>query len=696
MKAWTALLILLPLAAQERATVAKAMPAELAPAAKEAKPAAQEAAPAAQETKAAAQEAKPAAQDAAPVAADVSVAAANPEQSLTGSIDVGYRWRSGVGGSMDTYRSVVNLGQGPKLFGLDLSFQSATRRWFDRIDVRANNWGGDPYNTAHVDASRHDWYNFNFDYRNIAYYNFLPSFADPTIGQGFFLDQRSYDSRRRMSDFELELMPGRRIVPYLAYSHDAGSGRGITDFYSDVNEYPVADRLRDKTDNFRGGVRIEMSKFHVTLEQGGSTFKDDQQVFTSEENPGNRTTPFLGEPLFLTNLTQAYGVRGTSIYSKALVTANPAPWIDLFGQFLYSRPATSVNFAQYNVGQFFSLDALLFFTSELDLLNATAKLPHTSGTFGFELRPTRRVRVIESFSTDRLHNASFASLAQNVITPPLAPVIADFTDRLVTNYNQQQVDVLCDVTAKITARGGYRYVWGDGLTRGSFISGLDTESGTVRRQVGLAGLNYRMGRGISLNLDYEGASGDRAYFRTSLQDYQKARVRVRYQPVQSLTIAAGVGVLSNQNPAPTVRYDFLSRDGSLSVQWNPNGGRRISLAADYTRSTLRSDINYFIPQTFDTDRSLYRDKAHEANALMDLLVPGFGGHGPRLGVGGSLFRSSGSRPTQYYQPLIRFTSPAYHGMSWYGEWRYYGFAEPFYTYEAFRTHLLAVGVRYGM
>jgi len=683
MKAWTALLIFLPLAAQEPAPVAKT-------------PAAQETKPASQETKPAALEAKQAAQEAAPAAAEAAVAAANPEPGLTGSIDVGYRWRSGVGGSLDTYRSVVNLGEGPKLFGLDLSFQSATRRWFDRIGVRANNWGGDPYNTAHVDASRHGWYNFNFDYRNIAYYNFLPSFADPTIGQGFFRDQRSYDSRRRMSDFELELMPGRRIVPYLAYSHDSGSGSGITDFYSDVNEYPVADRLRDKTDNFRGGVRVEMSKFHVTLEQGGSTFKDDQQVFTSEENPGNRTTPFLGEQLFLTNLTQAYGVRGASIYSKALLTANPAPWIDLFGQFLYSRPDTTVNYAQYNTGQFFNLDSLLFFTSELDLLNATAKMPHTSGTFGFELRPMRRVRVIESFSTDRLHNASFAGLTQNLIAPPVAPLISDFTDRLVMNFNQQQIDVLCDVTSKITARGGYRYVWGDGLTRGGLISGLDTETGTVRRQVGLAGLNYRMGHGISLNIDYEGASGDSAYFRTSLQDYQKARVHLRYQPVQSLTIAAGFGVLSNQNPSPTVKYDFLSHDSSLSVQWNPQGGRRISLTADYTHSSLRSDINYFIPQTFEQDRSLYRDNAHEANVLMDLVVPGFGGHGPRLGVGGSLFRSSGSRPTQYYQPIIRFTAPAYHRMSWYGEWRYYGFAEPFYMYEGFRTHLLAVGVRYGM
>jgi hypothetical protein len=171
MRAWPAILIFLPLAAQETAPSAKetapaiqaAPAAPAAPAAQEKKPAptAQETKPAAaetnaaQETKPAVTETKPAAAKTAPAAPEALASAPRTEPGLTGSVDVGYRWRTGVGGSLDTYRSVVNLGEGPKLFGLDLSFQSATRRWFDRVGVRANNWGGDPYNTAHVDATRH-------------------------------------------------------------------------------------------------------------------------------------------------------------------------------------------------------------------------------------------------------------------------------------------------------------------------------------------------------------------------------------------------------------------------------------------------------------------------------------------------------------------------------------------------------------
>jgi hypothetical protein len=621
---------------------------------------------------------------------------AQTETTLTGSVDLGYRWFSGAGGSLDTYRSVVDFGSGVRLLGLDLSLESAAKKYFDRINVRGAGWGGDPYNTAHVDAVRHDWYNFSFDYRNIAYFNFLPSFADPTMGSGIFVDQQSFDTHRRMMDFELDLRPGKWLVPYLAYSHDSGFGRGITDFVSGLNSYPVADKPRDSTENYRGGVRVEMKKFHVTLEQGGTTFKDDQEVFTSTQNFGNNTTPILGQQMYLNDLTQAYGVRGDSLYSKVLLTANPTPWLDVFGEFLYSRPTTTVNYSQFNAGQFVDLDTLLFYTSELDLINAAAKQPHTTGTIGFEVRPTKRLRIIESWMTDRLHNASSELLNQQILTPAAAALLTDFTDRLVMNYNREQVDVLYDLTSRITLRGGYRYEWGDGLTDGMLISGLPTETGQLKRNVGLAGVSYRASQKLAFSVDFEGASGDGAYFRTSLQNYEKARIQARYQVKQSLVVAAGFTVLNNENPDPTINYNFLSRDNSLSVTWNPNNGKWVTVTGEYTRATLRSDINYIVPQDFTSAQSFYRDNVHDASTLVDLLIPGFGAKGPKLGMGGSLMLSSGSRPTQYYQPVMRVTTPTYKRMNWYGEWRYYGFGETFYLYEGFRAHLLTLGVRVGL
>jgi len=69
---------------------------------------------------------------------------------------------------------VVNLGEGPKLTGLDFTILDPKKRLFDRLDARANGWGGDPYSTAHVDARKLGIYDFSFDYRNIAYFTPCP------------------------------------------------------------------------------------------------------------------------------------------------------------------------------------------------------------------------------------------------------------------------------------------------------------------------------------------------------------------------------------------------------------------------------------------------------------------------------------------------------------------------------------------
>ncbi len=613
------------------------------------------------------------------------------EPVVTGSIDLGYRFTS-VGGDNDVYRSVVNLGQGPRLIGLEFAVVDPKKRLFDRLVVRANNWGGDPYNSVTVNASKQGIYDFHFDYRDIAYFNLLPSFADPLLGSGIVLDEDSYFARRRMSDFQLDLMPGHRIIPFLAYGRDSGQGTGITTFVSDVNSYPVADRTFDKTDNYRGGVRLEFNRWHATLEQGGTTLRDDQQAYDSTVNYGNNYQPYFGQTLDLTNLAQAYGIRGDSIYSKALFTANPFPWVDLYGQFLYSQPQTTVNYTQLDAGSLVLQQAILFYTGEQALGFATGKQPHSSGSLGFELRPLKRVRVIESWMTDRMHTSA-AGLVTDMILQPASAAMTTPTaldSLLAVNYNQEQIDVLVDVTRKLTLRGGYRYVWGDAQTGDMLIAGPGQETSELRQQIGLAGINLRASQKLSLNVDFEGAETSHAYFRTSLYNYQKMRARARYQVAHTLSLQASFSLLNNQNPTPGINYDFLSRQNSLSAAWTPS--KRVSILGEYTRSTLRSDIGYLEPEFLTPEMSLYRDNAHSASALVDLVLPGYAKLTPHVAFGGSLFISSGSRPTTYYQPLARLSVPVSKNLAWKSEYRYYGYGEIFYQLEGFRAHILQTGL----
>jgi hypothetical protein len=618
------------------------------------------------------------------------------ESWLTGWIDLGYRWRTDVGGSFDSYRTFVNLGSGPKLVGAEFTLINPKHRFFDKIRTRANGWGGEPYQTLHLDAEKSKLYQFSADYRDIAYFDFLPSYADPLLSRGIVLNEQSYDTHRKMASFQLDLLPGNWIIPYLAYDYNSGSGKGATAFFTDANQFPVPNRLRDSTNLYRGGVRFELRRFHATLEEGGTTFKDDQSLFQNpgSANYGNVSTPVLGQITDLTSLLAAYGIRGTSIYTKALFTADPASWLNLYGQFLYTQPKSDVSYQQNVTGNLLLLNPLLFYTSQEYLLSSSAKLPHTTGSFGAEVRPMSRLRVVASWLTDRLHNAGSATsnqLSVNSTTSEQAAALLN--SALVNNYNQAEIEVFVDATSKLMLRGGYRHVWGDVSDAVLPPAGLvSADQAKLRRNVGLGGLRYRPVQKLSLTAEAEVGSSGAAYFRTSLYDYQRVRAQARYQAVKSLSVTADFSALLNHNPTVGVNSDYRGQQESLSLFWTAS--KIWNIQGSYTRSTVYSDINYLDPGTLQPQTSLYRDNAHTATALFNLTLPPRSGFAPTITAGGSFFLSSGSRPSSYYQPTATLWLPCGTHLKLFTEWRYYGYGEAFYLYEGFRSHLVTTGLRW--
>lgn len=635
-------------------------------------------------------------------------AATPADKWLTGTLDVGWRFTTGIEGDTNTYRSVVNLGRGPKLFGANFTIQPEKNPFVDRIDVSANSWGGDPYNTARIEARKEGLYDLTFDYRNIAYFNFLPSFADPgTVNRALpFLDQYGFDITRRTSDFRLDLFPGHRIVPYIAFSRNGGRGDGTINYILQSNEYTVPTSYSDYTNEYRAGVRLEFNRWHLTLEQGGYTSENNQSL-NGGPSQGNVLTPILGQQLFLTTGTEFYAVRGDGLFSRALFTANPVSWADISAQFLYSQPHMTANFAQANLGNFIDLSLPAFFSSESSVIDALAKQPHPAGSASVELKPFHgRLRILESWMTDQLHDAGTAMLTDQLLLSkqgatggtPLTLTSLDM-QRFVATYNQQQTDLLFDVTPMLTLRGGYRYVWGDAIEPASITvqgsTGADTESGKLRRSVGIGGLSFRSKAKFRGTVDFEASPGDRSYFRTSLNDYQRARIMARYAPTAGLEITARFSVLNNQNPDPAIRYTLLARDNTLGISWNPEKWKGLGLTGDYTRSTIHSNITYLVPSTLTGAISDYRENAHTATLVADMPSPHWA-FAPKVSFGGSLFQSAGSRPARYYQPLARVAFPLGEHLQFYSEWRWYSLAQPFYAYEGFRTHQFVTAIRWTM
>jgi hypothetical protein len=623
------------------------------------------------------------------------------QPAVSGYIDLGFRWQTGVHGSFNTYRSIVDLNQGPKLLGADFTILNSVlpvgARFFDRINIRLTDIGDDPYETYHLDISKAKLYNFSGDYRNIAYYNNLPAFADPLFGSGLILDEQAMDIHKRLGDFRLDLFPNHTFTPYLEYDHASDYGHGVANFVANANEYPVANLIRNSDENYRGGVRIELPKWHFKLEQGGTTFKDDEQLSAGgSTNFGNFFSPIFGQTLSLTSLAEAYAVRGHSYYTDASLSANPFSWADLYGTFLYSQPVSNVGFAGADKGNNVVLSQLLFYTSELNFITAAAKAPHTSANLGAEIRPASRLRLLPSWFTDRMHTSGTNVGSDTLTTSPTTQVSTAslLASALVSNFNEAGMQVFFDLTRKITFRGGYKYDWGKASDVILPIAGLTGyESGKYRRQVGLFGLALRPVQNAWINIDFEGGSSGSSYFRTSLYNYQKTSVRGRYRLTKDLNLSASFLALHNQNPAPGSRYSFFAHTESASLQYIPNGGKTWDFEGSYTRSTLYSNVVYLDPEFLITQLSKYRDNSHTVTALFNVNLPGWLGYKTRFTLGGTALVSSGSNPTVFYQPLAKFSIPLQKHLAWNSELRYYGFGEQFYLFQGFRTYTVTTGVR---
>jgi hypothetical protein len=431
------------------------------------------------------------------------------------------------------------------------------------------------------------------------------------------------------------------------------------------------------------------------LEQGGTTFQDNDSAYDASPTPGDSTGQVQGQTLQLNNLVQAYGIRAHSVYSRGLLTANPFSWLNVYGQFLYSEPKTDIDYQDAVTGNFVLLNSLLFYNGQTDLATGSANGPHVSGNAGVEIHPLRRLRMTASWTTDRLHESAYASLAAVFLTQQSSLSMTTLLSPVQTvTYNRGDAMLFWDLSKKLTLRGGYRYEWGDATVMAGEQSQIGLfESGKLSRQVALAGLNFHTSQKFSANVDYEGASTTQAYFTTSLYNYTRLRARARYQAAPSLTLQANFAVLDNQDPVAGSQYDYLSRDNSLSVNWTPKGGKWIGLLAEYDRSTIRSSIDYVLPQFLSPDVSNYNANAHIATSAVQVNFPAVKGVAAKLMVGGSLAVVNGTEASRYYEPLARLSIPAGKHVYWNTEWRWYGYSDQLYLFQGFQTHLFQTGVR---
>lgn len=612
--------------------------------------------------------------------------------------EVGYRMVDHISGSQDVYRSMVDLGEGPKLLRSSLSLRSkyGTGGLFDRLDLSLNNWGGDPYNTMHLNMGRSDKYELRVDYRNQNYYNFLPAWANPLLSKGSQQGQHGLDVAYRSTDIQFKLFPNSKFRPYVAYSRTSGYGPGYTTYSTETNEFMLRTNWHYAADDYRGGIEMSVSKLCLVIEQGYRHLKNDTGVADVQDPAGNYTRPYLGQVSTMDYLDRGYHDRTTLPVTRVVAKYSPADWLKLTGRYIYSMADTDSALGEVRSGNLLTLEDRLRYRAAIDAFNTRATKPSHNAAFTAEFSPISRLTILDQFDMRSYHVSGSGVLDSTYMnamplsgqTPPgpdtsVSHLIGSY---LAFDQIRNQTEAEFAIGGGFSLRGGYRYT----STEVKLNDSGDADAGDteVTQQAGIFGLWYRPNRRVHLGVDYENNTSDGALMRTDLLDYQTVNFDWKIDPLKNLSLSGRVGLLKNRNDQADIDLSSHNRNYSFALNYDFN--QRINLTLDYQHSNILSDIAILLPQTLKQDRSIFDERGSAAGGSLGIdFYKGF-----RADMGLRAILNAGDFPLKYYQPFASLTVPLHGGIAVRTMWQDFSYNEGNSGLQDYRTQLYTFSLLY--
>ena len=153
------------------------------------------------------------------------------------TVEFGYR-NTDMSGNLANYDTFVNLNSGVRLFEQSLDMRSLNHAGllFDTLSMYSFGYGGDPNDITRLRVGKNKWYDFRGSFRRDKYpwnYNLLANPLNPSSSMPTLRITNSLHSLylvRRMSDFDLTLLPQSRVKFRLGYTRNIQEGPSFTTF----------------------------------------------------------------------------------------------------------------------------------------------------------------------------------------------------------------------------------------------------------------------------------------------------------------------------------------------------------------------------------------------------------------------------------------------------------------------------------
>jgi hypothetical protein len=468
--------------------------------------------------------------------------------SFTGELRLGFRTVD-VNGAERKYDEDYNLQDGPRLFDFRVGFvpEAGARKLVDRVDIRATNLGGDPFESLSLSARKFGSYDFRYD-RRVSQYFYNDLFA--TAG-----DFHTFDYQRVQDRAHLDIDVGADARFYISFNRFTRVGESTTTLDLQRDEFELDRPIDESVNDYLAGFEYKWDKVTLTLEEqlqrldnSVSTFLPGQSQGEDAEDSAVLDFFFLDQPYKIDTYRSTVRLQAQP-HERFLVRA-AATVLDLDLDVTANESSQGSDFR----GNPFSTD-----------VTGAGSIQQNSDLYDVDLsyRVTDRVAVVggvRSYSLDQDGDFLFGTQL----------------NRGLWNLDTTSLDLGVEIAVsdELSLTGGVIHEERDverADAEGGPLSELETE--TTEQDGFFGNVGWRPNKAFRLDLAYDAGSLDDPFTLASPTDRQRISLRGRYQLDNGWSIHGNYILRSFENDNSGWKSDYDKADVSLNYRSESlNGG----------------------------------------------------------------------------------------------------------------------------
>lgn len=250
-----------------------------------------------------------------------------------GNFQVGYRTVD-VNGIYNKYKEDINLEKGPRLFDFNLHYVPGgkLKTFFNRLDVRVTNFGGDPFETFSIALEKYGTYRLNYDRRKSAY------FYSDILAAG---DYHTFDFERSHDTGKLKIWLGNKGHIYTDFDRYTKKGKSTTTYDINRTEFEFEKPVVETSNDVLLGVDFSTKHFGFVLAENFQDYKNADSLFLPGYANGGELAIYPSA-LYWYILNQPYDMKG-NIHS-ARFNFNPSRNLIIRGSAQYTQQDTKISY----------------------------------------------------------------------------------------------------------------------------------------------------------------------------------------------------------------------------------------------------------------------------------------------------------------------------------------------------------------